>query len=159
MKEAGIAAVVAPTFGRLFTRNAINVGLPIVTSPRIDEEIAQGDVIEIDLVQGVLRNLRSGYAVRLPPMAPESLRLIEDGGIAAYTRRVLEERRRAKAETQCGVESIAPRSQPRCCRSWQPWRHCPPTRNIPTPADTSHSSCRSRPAARTMCCRVPSARS
>jgi hypothetical protein len=68
-----------------------------VTSPRIDEEIAQGDVIEIDLVQGVLRNLRSGYAVRLPPMAPESLRLIEDGGIAAYTRRVLEERRRAKA--------------------------------------------------------------
>jgi 3-isopropylmalate/(R)-2-methylmalate dehydratase small subunit len=97
MKEAGIAAVVAPTFGRLFTRNAINVGLPIVTSPRIDEEIAQGDVIEIDLVQGVLRNLRSGYAVRLPPMAPESLRLIEDGGIAAYTRRVLEERRRAKA--------------------------------------------------------------
>jgi len=96
MKEAGVSAVVAPSFGRLFTRNAINVGLPIVTSARIDEEIAEGDEIEIDLAAGTLRNLRSGYQTRLPPMAPESLRLIEDGGIANYTRRVLEQRRRAK---------------------------------------------------------------
>jgi len=97
MKEAGVAAVVAPSFGRLFTRNAINVGLPIITSPRIDEEIQQGDLIEIDLSGGQIRNLRSGYEARLPPMAPESLKLIEDGGIANYTRRVLEERRRAQA--------------------------------------------------------------
>src|ERR1700720_4541930 len=97
MKEAGVAAVVAPSFGRLFTRNAINVGLPIVTSPRIDEEVKQGDEIEIDLANGTIRNLRSGYEARLPPMAPESLRLIEDGGIANYTRRVLNERRAANA--------------------------------------------------------------
>jgi 3-isopropylmalate/(R)-2-methylmalate dehydratase small subunit len=97
MKEAGIAAVAAPSFGRLFTRNAINVGLPIVTSPRIDEQIAQGDEIEIDLANGTLRNLRSGYETRLPPMAAESLKLIADGGIANYTRRVLEQRRAAGA--------------------------------------------------------------
>ena len=97
MKEAGVSAVVAPSFGRLFTRNAINVGLPIVTSPRIDEEIAEGDEIEIDLAAGTLRNLRSGYQTRLPPMAPESLKLIEDGGIANYTRRVLEQRRRSQS--------------------------------------------------------------
>ena len=97
MKEAGVSAVVAPSFGRLFTRNAINVGLPIITSPRIDEEIKQGDVIEIDLSGGKLLNLRSGYETRLPPMAPESLKLIEDGGIANYTRRVLEQRRREQA--------------------------------------------------------------
>ncbi|MEA2919204.1 MAG: 3-isopropylmalate/(R)-2-methylmalate dehydratase small subunit, partial [Bradyrhizobium sp.] len=64
MKEAGVSAVVAPSFGRLFTRNAINVGLPIVTSPRIDEEIREGDEIEIDLSAGRLRNLRSGYETR-----------------------------------------------------------------------------------------------
>src|ERR1700720_95866 len=97
MKEAGVAAVVAPSFGRLFTRNAINVGLPIVTSPRIDEEIKQGDEIEIDLSGGWIRNMRTGYETRLPPMAPESLKLIEDGGIANYTRRVLNERRAANA--------------------------------------------------------------
>jgi 3-isopropylmalate dehydratase small subunit len=98
MKEAGIAAVVAPSFGRLFTRNAINVGLPIVTSPRIDEQIAPGDEIEIDLANSTLRNLRSGYETRLPPMAAESLKLIADGGIAKYTRRVLEQRRAAGAD-------------------------------------------------------------
>src|SRR6516165_8869217 len=78
MKEAGIAAVAAPSFGRLFTRNAINVGLPIVTSPRIDEEVQQGDMIEINLSEGWIRNRRSGFEARLPPMAPESLKLIEE---------------------------------------------------------------------------------
>ena len=95
MKEAGIGAVVAPSFGRIYMRNCINVGLPIVVSPGIDEHVTQGDEIEIDLVQGYIRNLRSGYQARLPPMAPESLRLIQDGGIANYTRHVLEERRKA----------------------------------------------------------------
>ena len=98
MKEAGIGAVIAPSFGRLFTRNCINVGLPVVVSPAIDERVNQGDEIEIDLAQGFIRNLRSGYEARLPPMAPESLRLIQDGGIANYTRRVLEERRKAAAD-------------------------------------------------------------
>jgi 3-isopropylmalate/(R)-2-methylmalate dehydratase small subunit len=96
MKEAGIGAVVAPSFGRLFTRNCINVGLPVVTSAAIDEHISAGDQVEIGLANGVIRNLRSGYEARLPPMAPESLKLIEDGGIANYTRRVLEQRRAAR---------------------------------------------------------------
>ena len=58
----------------------------------------QGDQIEIDLAGGLIRNLRSGYEARLPPMAPESLKLIEDGGIANYTRRVLEQRRKRGPE-------------------------------------------------------------
>jgi 3-isopropylmalate/(R)-2-methylmalate dehydratase small subunit len=95
MKEAGIGAVVAPSFGRLYTRNCINVGLPVVASPDIDAHITEGDEIEIDLAQGFIRNLRTGYEARLPPMAPESLKLIQDGGIANYTRRVLEQRRQA----------------------------------------------------------------
>jgi 3-isopropylmalate/(R)-2-methylmalate dehydratase small subunit len=97
MKEAGVAAVVAPSFGRLFTRNAINVGLPIVALPHIDDEIQRGDMIEIDLSEGRIRNMRSDFEARLPPMASESLKLIEDGGIANYTRRILEERRGVRA--------------------------------------------------------------
>jgi 3-isopropylmalate/(R)-2-methylmalate dehydratase small subunit len=96
MKEAGIGAVVAPSFGRLFLRNCINVGLPVVTSSGIDAEVTAGDEIEIDLANGRIKNLRTGYEARLPPMAPESLQLIMDGGIANYTRRVLNERRLAK---------------------------------------------------------------
>ena len=93
MKEAGIAAVVAPSFGRLFTRNCINLGLPVVASPAIDEHVTEGDELEIDLLQGIIRNRRSGYEARLPPMAPESLKLIEAGGIKPYTERILAERR------------------------------------------------------------------
>lgn len=93
MREAGVAAVVAPSFSRLFTRNSINFGLPVVTSPDIDQQIEEGDEIELDLSAGHLTNLRSGYTTRLPPMAPEALKLIQDGGIKAYTRRILAERK------------------------------------------------------------------
>jgi 3-isopropylmalate/(R)-2-methylmalate dehydratase small subunit len=95
MKEAGIGAVVAPSFGRLFTRNCINVGLPVITSEKIERQVIQGDVLEIDLGQGTVKVMRSGYVGRIPPMAAESLKLIEDGGIANYTKRVLEQRRAA----------------------------------------------------------------
>jgi 3-isopropylmalate/(R)-2-methylmalate dehydratase small subunit len=103
MKEAGIGAVIAPSFGRLFTRNCINVGLPVVASPGIEQQVRAGDEIEIDLAQGYIRNRRSGYEARLPPMAPESLKLIEDGGIANYTRRVLAERRKAADAARGGI--------------------------------------------------------
>ena len=97
LKEAGIAALLAPSFSRLFTRNSINFGLPIIALPGIDQEVREGDEIEIDLSQGHLWNRRSGYEADLPPMAPELLRLIEDGGIKAYTQRILRERREAAA--------------------------------------------------------------
>src|SRR3954470_18628638 len=69
MKEAGIAAVVAPSFGRIYTRTCITVGRPVIVSPGIDEQVKPGDVLEIDLAHGTLRNTRSGYEARLPPMA------------------------------------------------------------------------------------------
>lgn len=97
MKETGIGAVVAPSFGRLFTRNCINVGLPVITAAGIDEHVREGDELDIDLLERRIRNLRSGYEARLPPMAAESLKLIEDGGIANYTRRVLAQRRQTAA--------------------------------------------------------------
>lgn len=97
MKEAGIGAVVAPSFGRLFTRNCINTGLPVIASQGIDEQINAGDLIEIDLENGFIRNLRSGFEAKLPAMAPESLKLLQVGGIANYTRSVLEQRRAARS--------------------------------------------------------------
>jgi 3-isopropylmalate/(R)-2-methylmalate dehydratase small subunit len=93
MKEAGIGAVLAPSFSRLFMRNGINFGLPVISAPAIDQSIAQGDIIEIDLLAGYLKNLTSGFETRLPPMAPESLRMMSDGGIKAYTQRILAERK------------------------------------------------------------------
>ncbi len=93
MREAGIGAVVAPSFGRLFTRNCINHGLPVIAIPGIDRQISEGDRVAVNLEEGKLRNLTTGLVVDIPPMAPEILRLLEDGGIANYTRRILEARR------------------------------------------------------------------
>jgi 3-isopropylmalate/(R)-2-methylmalate dehydratase small subunit len=95
MREAGISAVVAPSFSRLFMRNGINFGLPIVVVPEIDQHVREGEHLEIDLEGRMLRNVDTGYEVRLPPTAPESLRMIRDGGIKAYTQRILAERRAA----------------------------------------------------------------
>jgi 3-isopropylmalate/(R)-2-methylmalate dehydratase small subunit len=97
MKEFGIGAVVAPSFSRLFMRNGINFGLPVLTSANIDQQVAEGDTIEIDLTGGHLKNITSGYETRLPPLSPEALRMMQDGGIKAYTRRILEERKAAAA--------------------------------------------------------------
>lgn len=95
MKEAGIAAVVAPSFGRLFMRNCINLGVPVVVSPGIEAAVNEGNVLAIDLEAGTLVNRTTGYETRIPPVAEESLMLIRDGGIRAYTRRILEQRARA----------------------------------------------------------------
>lgn len=96
MREAQIGAVVASSFGRLFTRNSINHGLPVIAIPGIERNIAEGDRLTIDLAEGKLRNLTTGFEADLPGMAPELVRLMQDGGIAAYTRRILEARK-AKA--------------------------------------------------------------
>lgn len=99
MKEAGVGAVIADSFGRLFTRNCINAGLPVLSLSGISQHIATGDELEINLDAATLRNLRNGYNTQLPRMAPESLELIRDGGIVAYTQRILA-KRRAAAETE-----------------------------------------------------------
>ena len=100
MREAGVAAVVASSFSRLFTRNSINFGLPVIMSRGIEEHVSEGETIERALTEGHLRNLTTGFETRLPPMSPESLRMIEDGGIKAYTRRILAERATAAASAQ-----------------------------------------------------------
>jgi 3-isopropylmalate/(R)-2-methylmalate dehydratase small subunit len=81
----------------LFTRNCINAGLPVLSLLGISQHITTGDELEIDLDAGALRNLRSSYKTQLPRMAPESLELIREWGIVAYTQRILAERRAVAA--------------------------------------------------------------
>jgi len=96
IREAGIAALVAPSFGRIFTRNCINLGIPVVHCPEIEGEVSEGDVLEIDLGAGKLWNVTTGFEASFTPMSREILALIEIGGIAEYTRRMLKERSAGK---------------------------------------------------------------
>lgn len=89
MNEAGVGALVAPSFGRIFMRNCINLGVPVAVCAGIDDHVSEGDELAIDFEAGRLRNLTNGYEASLPAMAPELLLLLGAGGLIEYTRRAL----------------------------------------------------------------------
>lgn len=78
IKNAGVSCVVAKSFARIFYRNAINIGLPIVET---DAEINTGDTVSIDLTKGVLVNLTTGQTVTFPAFPEFLQKIIEAGGL------------------------------------------------------------------------------
>ncbi|MCL5961286.1 MAG: 3-isopropylmalate dehydratase small subunit [Chloroflexi bacterium] len=84
IKAAGVAAVVAANFARIFYRNAINIGLPILESPDACEGISDGDEVEIDLDAGTIRNLTRGDEFRSAPFPPFMQHIIARGGLMGY---------------------------------------------------------------------------
>ncbi len=88
IKAAGIQAVIAESFARIFYRNAINLGLLVVEAPRsFIEGVETGDTIELDLAEGIVRNADKGVEARIKPLPEFVKRIIEAGGLAAYYRR------------------------------------------------------------------------
>lgn len=75
-------AVVAKSFARIFYRNAINTGLPVVECDT--DGIDEGDELSIDLESGVLKNLTKGTETAFPPLPPVMATLLADGGLAAH---------------------------------------------------------------------------
>ena len=86
IKGAGVACVIAPTFARIFYRNAFNTGLPILESEEAAERIEAGDEVEIDFKAGVIRNITKGESYRAEPFPPFISRLIESGGLVEYVK-------------------------------------------------------------------------
>ena len=78
IKESGIACVVAKSFARIFYRNSINTGLPIV---EFDGEIEEGDLLEIDFEKGILKNLTRQTEGSFPPFPAFLQKIIHAGGL------------------------------------------------------------------------------
>ncbi len=90
LKGAGVAAVAAKSFARIFFRNAINIGLPLFICSEVDK-IKDGAPIEIDMAGGVIHNLACDESYRTTPL-PDFLRAIVDaGGLVEYTKRQVAE--------------------------------------------------------------------
>lgn len=87
IKAAGVAAVVAASFARIFYRNAFNIGLPIFESPEAAERIEEGDEIEIDLDSGVIRNLTRNEEYQATAIPPFMQELLAAGGLINYVRK------------------------------------------------------------------------
>jgi 3-isopropylmalate/(R)-2-methylmalate dehydratase small subunit len=92
LKIAGVDVVLAHSFGRVFYRNAINLGLPALFFP-FAEEIAAGDRLEVDLAAGDVRNLTSGWAYCVEPIPRKVMRIIRDGGLIPHLKKRLARRR------------------------------------------------------------------
>ena len=88
MKASGVACVIATTFARIFYRNALNIGLPILECPEAAEAIAAGDEVGIDLVSGTITDETTGRTFKAEPFPPFMRELIAAGGLAAYMRNV-----------------------------------------------------------------------
>jgi 3-isopropylmalate/(R)-2-methylmalate dehydratase small subunit len=85
LKEAGVSCVIAETFARIFYRNAINIGLPIIEAPDAATEIEANDELEIDFDNGTIKDLTNGKAYKAQPFPPFMQELIAAGGLVNYT--------------------------------------------------------------------------
>jgi methanogen homoaconitase small subunit len=85
LKHAGIAAIVAKSFARIFYRNAINVGLPVIVA---EIEAKMGDELSIDLAEGAIKNLSTGQNYSIQPFHQFMLEILQDGGLVKHYLRI-----------------------------------------------------------------------
>ncbi|RKQ61810.1 3-isopropylmalate/(R)-2-methylmalate dehydratase small subunit [Thermovibrio guaymasensis] len=89
IKAAGVSAVIAKSFARIFYRNAINIGLPIFESPEAVEGIEEGDIVEINPETGVIKNLTKGKEFKATPISEDIRKIMEAGGLMEYAKQKL----------------------------------------------------------------------
>jgi 3-isopropylmalate/(R)-2-methylmalate dehydratase small subunit len=97
IRAAGVSAVIAASFARIFFRNAINLGLPILECPEAAAVIEAGERVEIDPAQGSIRSLTTGRSFQAQPFPDFLLRIIALGGLHGYVELRLKERAGALA--------------------------------------------------------------
>lgn len=84
IKAAGVSCVIAETFARIFYRNAINIGLPIIECPQAAAAISAGDEVEVDFDSGTIRDLTTGESYQGQAFPPFMQKLIDCGGLVNY---------------------------------------------------------------------------
>lgn len=85
IKMAGVSAVLAKSFARIFFRNAINVGLPVLICDT--DQIDAGDELEVNLGTGEIHNLTKNIVLKSAPLPEVMIRILEDGGLASHVQK------------------------------------------------------------------------
>lgn len=86
IKAAGISCVIAETFARIFYRNAINIGLPIMECPEAAQDIEDGDEVSIDIYSGVITNVTKGKTYQGTPFPGFMQDIMKVGGLINYVK-------------------------------------------------------------------------
>ena len=84
IKAAGVSCVIAETFARIFYRNAINIGLPIIECPEASKGIAAGDEVEVDFDSGIITNVTKGVQFKGQAFPPFMQKIIAAEGLVNY---------------------------------------------------------------------------
>ena len=87
IKGAKVSAVIAKSFARIFYRNAINIGLPIIESAEAADDIRDGDTINVDLTAGVIENVTRGRTYKALPFPEEMQQIIRAGGLMEFIKK------------------------------------------------------------------------
>lgn len=91
IKGAGISAVVAESFARIFYRNSVNIGLLLIEAKGISKNINEGDEIEINMDEGVLKDLNNFKEFEIKPLPDFMMNIMEEGGLISYMKNHLTE--------------------------------------------------------------------
>jgi 3-isopropylmalate/(R)-2-methylmalate dehydratase small subunit len=89
IKASGVSCVIARTFARIFFRNAINIGLPLLECPEAVDATDAGDLLEVDLEKGEITNITKGKTFTAEPYPEFMSELIAAGGLIEYTKKRL----------------------------------------------------------------------
>lgn len=90
IRECGVSCVIAASFARIFFRNAINIGLPLLECPDAASDCETGDILEVDLALGRITNVTKGTTYAASAYPEFMMGIIEAGGLVPYTIRRLE---------------------------------------------------------------------
>ena len=95
IKAAGVSVVIAKSFARIFYRNAINIGLPIMECPEACDAISDGDVVKINADTGLITDETTGKTFQAQPFPPFIQEIINEGGLVARTKKLLAQKKEA----------------------------------------------------------------
>ena len=95
IKGAGVPVVLGESFARIFYRNAINVGLPVLEVADVHKKVREGDVLDVDLMAGKIVNKTKNEAYEAVPLSEKAMSILRAGGLVEVTKQKLAERRSA----------------------------------------------------------------
>ena len=90
IRAAGVSCVIAESFARIFYRNSINIGFPILECPEAAREINAGDIVEVDFAEGIITDETTGKTYQATPFPEFIDNIIKNGGLLAYIKEKVE---------------------------------------------------------------------
>ena len=91
LKAVGVGAILADSFARIFYRNAINLGIPLLVCPKIHDLVKKGDTVKVDLITGEVVNESTGAKAQAQPLSDYVMKILESGGIKELIRRQVQQ--------------------------------------------------------------------